>query len=212
MREFVGEIPSRIKALPVDKRGFPVPYFVKWIDGEPHFPVMDGDKLAVAINQSRCWICGDVLGAYKCFVIGPMCGVNRISAEPPSHLACARFAALNCPFMAHPLAKRANLDGIETHVAGIMIERNPGVSLLWITKSFEIIKAGGVLFRIGEPESVEIYAKGRRATRAEVNYSVETGLPALHKVADLEGPAAKKELAKEVSRFTSILDGLDWAA
>ena len=37
-------MPSRIAALPVDERGYPVPWFVAWIDGKPEFRCADPAK------------------------------------------------------------------------------------------------------------------------------------------------------------------------
>lgn len=178
-REWIGGLPPRMKTLPRDKRGFPVPAFVEWFDGEPNFAVLNTDHLRRCIVAQRCWICGDQLGSYKAFVIGPMCVVNRVTSEPPSHRDCATFAALNCPFLSRPLAKRAEAPEGAV-VAGIMIERNPGVSAVWITKDYKVRREGqGFLFNPGEPVGLEFYAKGRRATRAEVDASVTSGLPIL---------------------------------
>lgn len=93
------DLPPRIAKLPTDERGYPVPYFVEWIDGKPDFRVMSSKNLARAVKYRRCWICGEELGRFLCFTIGPMCGVNRISSEPPSHYDCARFAVSACPFL-----------------------------------------------------------------------------------------------------------------
>lgn len=217
MRRFVGNLPERIRHLPQDVRGFPVPYFVAWIGDQPHFPVLDPAKLAAAIWQRRCWICGQPLGAFTAFVVGPMCCVNRISSEPPSHSDCARFAALNCPFLAHPMAKRTvgrddEIGGaVVENPAGVMIERNPGVSCVWVTKSHKLQRErGGVLFRIGPPERLEFYASGRRATRAEVDHSVETGLPALEDMAKRDGAIAERDLRRAVIAFTALLDTVPW--
>src|SRR6267154_1896953 len=94
--------PKRSAELPRDERGYPVPWFVEWIDGKPDFRVMDSDKLVEAIKYKRCWVCGGPLGHYKVFTIGPMCMVNRTSAEPPSHRDCAEFSVRNCPFLTTP--------------------------------------------------------------------------------------------------------------
>ena len=67
------DLPERMKSLPVDHRGFPVPWFVAWVDGKPVFPAMDGDKLRQAIQFGKCWVCGKPLGRFKYWVIGPMC-------------------------------------------------------------------------------------------------------------------------------------------
>lgn len=210
MRQFVGPMPVRISRLPRDKRGFPVPFFVKWIDNEPQFPVMDPDKFRTAVNHERCWICGERLGIFKAFCVGPMCCVNKVTSEPPSHLDCAKFAVLNCPFMANPRVGR-QLGGDDVvmqgaKVAGIMIERNPGVSAIWVTKTFTLERHNGVLFRLGPPEKISFWASGRAATRAEVDESVRTGLPLLVDMAGHDGPAAVAALWRQVDTFTKLLN------
>lgn len=174
------EIPSRIASLPRDHRGYPVPWFVPWIDGKPIFHAADGRKPVQAVKESRCWICGESLGRYRAFVIGPMCSVNRISAEPPMHLECAEFSVKACPFLTKPKMRR--MEPIEGghKGAGIMLDRNPGVCCLWVCKKYEVqIHNKGILFLIGDPESVRWFAEGRTATRGDVLESVETGLPLL---------------------------------
>src|SRR5262245_64102945 len=88
--------PARMAALPIH-RGYPVPWFVGWVDGPdgpvPEFRCADQRKLALAITDRLCWVCGGPLGRMMTFVLGPMCGVNRISAEPPCHYDGARCAA-----------------------------------------------------------------------------------------------------------------------
>jgi hypothetical protein len=73
-------MPSRIAKLQVSAEGFPIPWFVQWIKGEPDFRIMDGEKLSIAVRHKRCWICGEQLGQFMCFAIGPMCMINRVSA------------------------------------------------------------------------------------------------------------------------------------
>src|SRR5262252_8862699 len=101
VRPELEQIPERMRDLPLDHRGYPVPWFVSYIDGPdgtkiPEFRAMDTFKFATAIREDRCWVCGWKLGQWKCFVVGPMCGINRVSSEPPSHLECAPWSARNC--------------------------------------------------------------------------------------------------------------------
>lgn len=104
------DLPARMRKLPVDKRGFPVPWFVPWVDGQAIFPAMDARKRNLAWRDRLCWVCGERIGRVQAFVIGPMCAVNRTSSEPPSHLECARFSARRCPFLARKRCpKRATL-------------------------------------------------------------------------------------------------------
>jgi len=85
--------------------------------------------------------------------------------------------------------------------AGVMIRRNPGAVCIWVTKEFRVMREGdGVLFRLGDPEQVLWFAEGRKATRAEVLHSIETGLPLLMEVAEQEGPGAVAELNRYIER------------
>lgn len=191
-------MPARIARLIRDARGYPVPRFVLWRDGQPDFRIMDTDHLMACFTRDICWVCGDPMGRYKTFVVGPMCIINRTSAEPPSHLECGRYSAQVCPFLAIPAMRRIEAgmpDGVTQ--PGIGIKRNPGVVCLWTTRGYRIWQppGGGVLFEIGEPTSVEWWSRGRTAQRAEVEASIETGLPLLENVARDEGPAALAELA-----------------
>src|SRR5262245_2742625 len=101
LRPELPPVPERMRKLPLH-RGYPVPWFVEWIEGVPDFRIMDGRKLVRAVKEKRCWVCGELMGSYLAFTIGPMCAVNRISAEPPSHRECASFSARGCPFLTRP--------------------------------------------------------------------------------------------------------------
>jgi hypothetical protein len=201
-------VPAAIAALPLEARGYHVPWFVPTINGAPEFRAVDPRRIQEADRKGLCWICGRKLGTMKCFVIGPMCAVNRVSAEPPSHLECARFAVTACPFLSRPLAKRATADDLpHAPPPGLMIERNPGVTLIWRTQSYrtETQPEGGFLFRIGAPLQTEWYAQGRPATHAEIIESIETGLPLLRQYAELDGPAAVADFERSVERAVKLV-------
>jgi len=210
-------MPDRIKALAIDERGYPVPWFVAWINGRPDFRIADTDKLTRAIRSSLCWVCGQPLGRFKALVIGPMCVVNRTSAEPPSHLECARFSVQACPFMSKPRMRRNEADlgemrEKETIVmpAGEMIRRNPGVTCIWIATHppTPMRVADGVLFHItGKPDDMEFWCEGRRATLDEIDSSIDTGLPILQKMAREEGMRAMAALDKAVLQARELIAG-----
>lgn len=199
--------PANVRHLPIDpKRGIRVPWFVAWVDGAPEFRATD--KLRDAIRFELCWVCGRRRGRYGTFCIGPMCGVNRTTAEPPCHRECAVWSARVCPFLTRPHARRRerNLPEGSTDAAGIAIKRNPGVALLWTTRDWKLFPAeDGVLFRIGDPTDVQWWAEGRAATRAEVDESIASGLPALREMAEEEGPEAVAELEGYVRRLEPLL-------
>ena len=212
LRPELPTLPPRLRSLPL-ARGYPVPWFVAWIDGVPDFRISDRQKYARAIRERRCWVCGDRLGVHLAFVIGPMCGINRTTTEPPCHLDCADWSARACPFLARPHARRRDVDeAIETHhPGGIPLLRNPGVTLVWITRGYRLFDDGHgkPLIRIGLPEAVRWYAEGRPATRAEVQASVAGGYPALLDVAatqEAQEPrcGAVAELARLAGAFETL--------
>ncbi|MEY9460423.1 hypothetical protein [Bradyrhizobium ottawaense] len=135
---------TAFKRLPVSASGFYVPWFVAWIDREPDFRVIGPGKLAQAVNRKLCWVCGQPLGVYKAFPIGPMCAINRNISEPPSHWKCAEYAVQACPFLSNPRMRRNEKDLPPDHFepAGHMIRRNPGVIGIWVTKTFSAERVG----------------------------------------------------------------------
>jgi hypothetical protein len=185
-------LPIRMEGAPLDDRGYPVPWFVAWQDGKPEFRAMDPEKFIRAIKEKLCWVCGSKLGVHYTFVAGPMCGINRTSSEPPSHHECAEWSAKNCPFLNNPRMVRRedekiNNQCLRDNAAGFAITRNPGVAMLWNTRQYEVFRTeNGYLIQMGEPESVEWYAHGRLATRAEVDASIDSGLPNLRRIAEME--------------------------
>jgi hypothetical protein len=210
VRATLPPLPPRIAKLPVDERGYPIPHFVAFIDGKPDHRVADPAKLVRAHRLSVCHLCGQAMGAFKAFVVGPMCGINRISSDPPSHRDCAEWAAIACPFLSRPNAKRRTAllpDGV-ADAAGFAIQRNPGVTLVWVTKSYRVVKApGGIggLFQMGDPTSVAFYAEGRVATVDEIEESITTGLPLLEAPAVQEGPRAVRALEQATAVFRKLL-------
>lgn len=194
-------IPQRMAGLPKDKHGRPVPWFVAFIDGSPDHRIIAPGKPQQAADDQLCWLCGKRLGSYVTFVIGPMCAVNRISAEPPSHLECATYAAAVCPFLTTPrMIRRENGKPADiVDPAGIMIKRNPGVALVWTTRKWSWRwqpDGSGYLAHLGAPVDTQWFAEGREATRAEILASIDSGLELLRAEAakDHDPAAALAEL------------------
>jgi hypothetical protein len=186
-------LPDSMKDLAVDERGYPVPFFVDYLDGKPEFRAMDQAKFRRCLKERLCWVCGQKLGVHLAFTVGPMCGLNRTSSEPPSHYSCAAWSARNCPFLSNPRMVRREDDLLNNEVLrdaspGFAIARNPGVTLLWVTRQYEIIPdpKGRPLIQMGEPERAEWWCEGRTATRAEVDESIASGLPNLEALARQE--------------------------
>jgi hypothetical protein len=202
-------IPPRMRKLQIEERGYPVPWFVQWIDGRPDFRVMDHEKWLRAVQFGNCWLCGEQLGKLRTFVIGPMCAITRTTSEPGNHQDCAEFAALACPFMTLPKAQYRKVDFDHVPAAGMPLARNPGCACLWTTLEWSTFKAyggnPGTLIHLGEPRSVRWFAEGRSATREEIMTSVEGGYPLLEEAARAQSQDAVNELTAMRAIFSRWL-------
>lgn len=175
-----------------------VPWFVTiWKRGKPEFRIIDPARQALAIRERRCWICGELMrrGRYA-FAVGPMCTVNRVSAEPPQHRACAVYAATHCPFLNDPTRARRPLDSNTKVIKGGGVARNPGVVAIWCCKKYRIDRGigGERLFRMGRPSEVLWFHRGRVATREVVVEAFARGCQVLETVAAAEGSDSVAEI------------------
>lgn len=214
-------IPERLRGRPVDRRGFLIPFFVAWLDdagnltapgaGTPDFRVVDQNKLAFCVRHNRCWLCGQQMGRHLAFVLGPMCCINRIISEPPSHRSCAEYALRVCPFMIRPRMRRNEHDMSPKNIpaAGLHSGENPGAMAEWVCDKYEPVIAqrgnAGTLFKVGEPKSVTWWREGRLATRAEAAEVLRAGYERLKEfAAEFDGPdgvADLDRLTRAAERF-----------
>jgi len=195
-------MPPQIMALPVSETGYPVPWFVAWFEeakggvkrevrrgtGRPDFRLIGKGRVERCIREGLCWVCGGSLrGTEAAAVIGPMCTINRISSEPPSHLSCARYSAKACPFLTRPRMRR-NLSDLPvegTSAPGFAVDRNPGVAAIWVTNRVAYDRGTG-LFHLGEPERIEWTCQGREAVLEEILESIRSGVILLREACDQE--------------------------
>jgi len=221
LRSTLPPLPSNMRDLPVDTRGYPIPFFVQWIDGVPEFRLANRGNLHRCVLLKLCWVCGKPLGnRLVAFTIGPMCAINRISSEPPQHPECAEFSARACPFLINPRMRRRE-DNLpeKQEPAGLMLEHNPGVTLVWITRRWNVVhELNGDLFEIGTPTKALWYKEGRAASRSEVEAAIDNGFPLLRQyakskkdLAELENQriAAMKLLPKERKEMANVHDQMD---
>jgi hypothetical protein len=218
LRADLPPLPERLRHLPIDARGYPVPWFVATVDGAPDHRIADERRRGDAIRHKRCWICGEPLGRWLSFVLGPMCCLTRTTSEPPAHRDCANYAVAACPFLTRPHMHRraAGMPDEARPAPGLSIDRNPGAVCIWTCADFSLMEAHGApgarpgfLFSVGEPHSLTFWSGGRAATLAEVEDSVLSGLPLLiDKAPAYPGGAAAAlaELDLMVRRLVRILE------
>lgn len=216
-------MPPHMRRRPI-VRGFPVPFFVAWLSpmgttlpdglGEPDFRVIDQAKVGRCLKWSLCFLCGQPLGKFRALVAGPMCLVTRINPDPDCHVDCAEYAAQACPFLANDQARRNNArplpPGAFSHPDGH--KRNPGVAAVFVHHERWLKRyrhGGATLFHIpaGEPRRLTFWAQGRRATRAEVMSSLNSGLPILQDGFEKQhGASGRTELACYYAATVALIE------
>ena len=200
-------MPSRMRSLPLTEAGWPALFFADMVDGKIDLRVMDPRKWRFCVAKRACWLCGQPLGRYLAWPIGPMCVVNRTTQEPPSHRECAEYAVRVCPFLTRPHAHRrtAGLPEDATF-AGHGLTRNPGVTALWVGHDYSVFRTGtGPLIHLGDPNEIRWYAQGREATADEVWASLDSGLPLLREVAEQDGPEGVRAMELQVKAAMALL-------
>jgi hypothetical protein len=116
-------MPAALAARPRDVRGFPVLAITPWRDGVPEFAVTSPSRILVCAVERRCSICGFGLGKGAVWrvvaadeavamVSDPTAFENAAATvEPPGHRLCMTYAAVVCPWLARPNARR-RLDAV----------------------------------------------------------------------------------------------------
>ena len=102
-------IPERMRHLPVDHRGYPVPVIViTGKDGKPAFAVNDIDMQNRMLDEDRCSICGGKLFRGRWLVGGCLSAFacKGMFADAPLHEECVHYALQVCPYLAAPNWKK----------------------------------------------------------------------------------------------------------
>lgn len=202
-------VPRRMARLPRDRHQRVVPWFVGYVDGQPDHRVIREQGRTEAVRLNICFLCGQGLGAYKSFAIGPMCTVNRVTAEPAQHRDCATYAVRACPFLTTPgMRRRPNLPVNTVAPDGEMHPRNPGVCVIWTTRRWAR-KPGYQLFDLGEPTEVTWWREGRPATYSEALDALVSGMEILGEAAakDHDPEFAARSLEAQYWTATNYLPG-----
>jgi len=107
------EIPKELSHLKIDSRGYPIPYFVSYINGKPEFRFIQPERIMMIIERKVCHICGKPLPKDFCyFISGPMGLQNRISTDAGMHRVCAEFSLIACPHLFFQKSERRHNDAL----------------------------------------------------------------------------------------------------
>lgn len=161
------EIPKELAHLKIDKRGYPVPYFVSWVDGEPEFRFMDAHRVKMIIERKVCHICGLKLPKdYFYFISGPIGLQNRISSDAAMHKVCAEFSLRACPHLYLQKSERRENDELGKIVGSNpspVIKGKPNTLLLIKSDKWKQVKHDGQTYIQYRPVSSEkyIYENGK---------------------------------------------------
>lgn len=108
-------MPAAIAERPRDVRGYPVLAITPWSDGKPDFAITSSARILVCAVERRCSICGTqmrkgpvwrVVAAEEAAAISDGFANVSQTVEPPGHHACMLYAAIVCPYLARPTARR----------------------------------------------------------------------------------------------------------
>jgi hypothetical protein len=113
--------PPAVRGRPHDLRGYPVPAITPWRDGVPMFAATSVARTLICAVERRCSICGTplrtdtvwrVVAAEEAAAMAAALAADQTygnragTAEAPGHLACMLYAAMVCPYLARPNARR----------------------------------------------------------------------------------------------------------
>lgn len=205
LRRGLPELPRYMKSLPLDARGYPVPFFVRYFNGEPDLRIADAEKWRVCVQKQVCWICGKKLGKWHVFVLGPLSTVNTTTGEPPCHYECAMFAVQACPFLSLPKSRRndSNMPDGAHEPPGEFRPENPGITALWCTTLpyvvFRDSLGPGLLIRMPEFERLEWYSQRRPASHVEITQGLAAGIKTLREAAAAGGPDAVSSFERHMA-------------
>lgn len=92
-------IPQFLNHLKLDHRGYPIPFFVAYVNGKPDFRMLCERKQHMCVDRKLCSICGKKLHEFYYFITGPMGLQSCTHSDPPMHKYCAEYSIDTCPHL-----------------------------------------------------------------------------------------------------------------
>lgn len=158
-------VPPAVGARPRDVRGYPVPAITPWEGEQPQFALTDYERSADCARGRLCSVCGRlmergpvwrVVGAAESAAVAEALAARRPyrnlapTPEGPGHRACMLYAAMVCPYLARPNARRGldakAPDDMTAHVVRGAVRGAAGAVVGFADYEFAVT-ASRVLFR-----------------------------------------------------------------
>lgn len=183
------EVPKRMRKLPKDKRGYPVPVIVlRDKNKQPHFTINDHHKSNKVASKRLCSICGDPLKKDIWFIGGNICFTHPNGAflDPPVHHECGEYALRVCPYLGAPNyvklldAKTLKPGAVPDMVALVkhetIADSRPELFMFGRCENFRINRSGLGQFTmsvIGQWTALEAWRHGERVMEDAVGELIE---------------------------------------
>lgn len=154
--------PPNIAALPVDARGYPVPFFAMWIDGKPDFRVVNPQAVFECATAHKCFVCGQKMKGMFTFVGGPKSMEHHHFTDGPTHKDCAEYALQTCPFLAIPTFAYNRAPILNAVVNEIVTTERQEKIGQGLTAEFTMVsQRGHVLFQAGRWLQLKWWQEGK---------------------------------------------------
>jgi hypothetical protein len=123
-----------MRNLPLDARGYPVPYVVECdISGKPLFIVNSAERNAICIHRKLCPICGERLTKELWYVGGPQSALHPQGCylDSAMHHECMAYALQVCPYLAmsRSAARDAVIDKLQTRLPEVKLLVDPTIDM-----------------------------------------------------------------------------------
>jgi hypothetical protein len=154
-------MPAAVAARPRDERGYPVLAITPWEGAQPRFAATGTARTYLCAVERRCSICGTIMepGPVWRVVAGVEADAideaitagrpylnNAATVEAPGHRSCMLYAAVVCPYLAQPTARRGQDAQLPSLTVARGDKRGLGGAVVGFD-SFEFRHLDVVLFR-----------------------------------------------------------------
>lgn len=192
------EVPERMKHLPLDRRGYPIPVIVmRDENGLPYFAVNNDIERLKCVKRKLCAICGGRLTKELWLVGGPSSAFDPHGAYIDSalHHECMTYALQVCPYLAMPgrmMMSKHSINKIEKKLGDMLIV-DPTIDptkpkcFVAVMSYGQTITSETHIVPLRPYHAVEFWTDGQRLSMA-------CGLALITKIPNLETTAALRLL------------------